>query len=437
MRQAVEEYGVGIDRSILAAARSGKAVGEPVVRAMRRMVEEAERTAACDLTVQPATGYVAEVDDVEWVLDGWLPRGALSLLTGRGSAGKGRLMLQLCSAVAAGRFETLDIPLTGETALYVSAEDRPATIRRLFHRLVASGLGDAERPPDWTRQPDGSSPFLWRDDEPTPFGRAIEDIANRYDLVAIDNSALTFDGNEIDRSAVTAFLSWLDDMAADANCSVLLASHPAKTNLGEGAVYSGSSAWRNRPRALLRLRPSRKEDEHSHILVCDKQNLGARPEPIALEDDFPGWRSVGTVPARSAVSAAAKDSKATEMRERDRQIVLQREDGQPLTAIADRVGVSKSTVQRVLKKCSEVVSGHGSPIEVDHLTTDHPPTPSQAEGQGNPLPNGTGGGCNGFTLPSTIQEAEKLFDATGVLPPTADTAPAWSAYFARLQETVN
>ena len=85
--------------------------------------------------------------------------------------------------------------------------------------------------------------------------------AVRPRLIVLDPAAGTYGGNENDRAAVRAFLSWLGDAAARTGAAVLLGAHPPKSGdatagANGGASYSGSTDWRNAARALWTLEPA-------------------------------------------------------------------------------------------------------------------------------------------------------------------------------------
>ena len=77
-------------------------------------------------------------DDLEWIIEGWLPAGRIGILSGQGGRGKSRLALQLAAAMASGQTDFLGgLPpaygfskrtvLSGaQTVVYASWEDDPA-----------------------------------------------------------------------------------------------------------------------------------------------------------------------------------------------------------------------------------------------------------------------------------------------------------------------
>ncbi|BDI59532.1 hypothetical protein MACH05_00920 [Qipengyuania nanhaisediminis] len=67
----------------------------------------------------------------------------------------------------------------------------------------------------------------------------------RAKLVALDNVAHLFAGNENDRGQVTRFVNALNRLAGESSAAVILLGHPNKS----GDNYSGSTAWLNAVRS--------------------------------------------------------------------------------------------------------------------------------------------------------------------------------------------
>ena len=100
-------------------------------------------------------------------------------------------------------------------------------------------------------------------------------------LLVLDPVAAAFGANEIDRAQVRAFCAHLDAWSRDHGCAVLLVQHPPKAERDTGG-QSGSTDWRNAPRAVLTL--AQDEDAPERLtLTCTKSNYGRLPPPLTLE----------------------------------------------------------------------------------------------------------------------------------------------------------
>lgn len=123
----------------------------------------------------------------------------------------------------------------------------------------------------------------------TPGLRALSSLVQERDvgLVVIDNASDVFDGDEVNRRQVRAFIRALRQRLARPGRAVLLLSHVSKASVVNRRAgvetsedYSGSTAWHNSARSRLSLTPQaggRIRIEHL------KANKGSRAEPLNLE----------------------------------------------------------------------------------------------------------------------------------------------------------
>jgi hypothetical protein len=106
------------------------------------------------------------------------------------------------------------------------------------------------------------------------------------DVVIVDNASDAFDGDEIARSLVRAFMRALARLVRARGGAVLLLAHVDKATsrapkgTGNTEGYSGSTAWHNSARSRLFL----VEQEAGRLeLQHQKSNLGQRQPPLSLE----------------------------------------------------------------------------------------------------------------------------------------------------------
>ena len=86
-------------------------------------------------------------------------------------------------------------------------------------------------------------------------------------LLALDNAALLFSGNENDRIEVTAFLNQLNGLAHRLRIGIILSTHQSKSRADSSLAFaSGSTAWVNASRSALELRPASSETPTQLIL---------------------------------------------------------------------------------------------------------------------------------------------------------------------------
>lgn len=228
----------------------------------------------------------------EFVWDGYIPRGVVTLLGAHGGTGKSTIALMLAVCAAMGR------PLFGAEVvqckvLYVSLEDSGAIAR---HRLAnicklwsidPLALLDKLHIVDGTEYPELFSAESRGAGLLTDTYKEMSTIiqAEGIGLVIVDNASDAYGGDEIQRRQVRAFIRALAMVIKPTNAGCLLLAHVDKnTSRGRkpegGEGYSGSTAWHNSARSRLFL--TRGEDDLL-TLEHQKSNLSKIREPIKLE----------------------------------------------------------------------------------------------------------------------------------------------------------
>lgn len=246
-----------------------------------------ERTPVADLleAAPPAPSY--------W-WEGLVPAGAVTLWTGHGGSAKSFILLMLGAALATDSpLFGVDTRRGGRVAFY-SAEDSANVTRHRLH-LVCTKLGiDPASLGERLHVLDATigDPVLFRDVQGKE-GRqgqttAAYDALRSYlaaegiQVLIVDNASDAYDGSEIDRARVRAFMRAMVRLVPD-DGAVILAGHVDKgTSRGDrGGIesYSGSTAWHNSARSRI----AQTRDKDGAIeLVHQKSNHGPLHAPIRL-----------------------------------------------------------------------------------------------------------------------------------------------------------
>ena len=235
----------------------------------------------------------APFEPTDFVLDPYLPRGLVALLSGHGGSGKTKLALTWAAHVAAGRTWGGHWASAGRV-LFVSLEDAGRRIRHQLRAIVEahnlpwhavenitvldgtardSALACEVRDPTY-------GPTLVE----TPAFAELVEAATGYDLVIVDNASDAYDGNENARRDVRKFVrGMLGKIARGHDCAVLLLAHidkAAARHGGNGNTYSGSTAWHNSARSRMALVAS---EIGSPVLYHEKLNDGGKvADPVTL-----------------------------------------------------------------------------------------------------------------------------------------------------------
>lgn len=266
----------------------------------------------------------ATIPPREWVVADWLPAKSVTLLAGGGGTGKSLFTQQWLSAISIGA------PFLGMAqskplpCLYVNCEDEPDEMARRnvdiaaaiharvddftdFYTLSRAGLPGNELGTFTDARTFKLSAF---------FGQ-IEAlmIELQIGVLALDNVAHLYTGNENVRGEVTQFVNALARLAINNNCAVILLGHPAK---GEDSTYSGSTGWENAVRNRLFLTRPKADDGQEinpdeRVLSREKSNYAQKDATVPMV-----WHKGAFVPPEDAPEPDMSDpaSAAGAMNER-------------------------------------------------------------------------------------------------------------------------
>jgi RecA-family ATPase len=238
--------------------------------------------------------------EVPDVIAGLVADEEVTLLGGHGGAGKSFLALQMACAVALGE-EVLYRPTSQSRVLYYSAEDGRKRLTRRLRNMAELFDYDAERLKANLRVVDASElePLYGETIEQSRFAKLLgprADFANlqkmveAFDpqLVIIDGGSDTFDGNEIARREVRAFIKLLRRIHPRRNIAVLLLVHidrsSARGHSTNDDGYAGSAQWHNSCRRRMFLQVKAEKDDDGEVvsetfLLRVMKNQDGPPDP--------------------------------------------------------------------------------------------------------------------------------------------------------------
>ena len=235
----------------------------------------------------------------EFIWDGYLPRGVVTLMGAHGGTGKSTIALMLAVCAALGLL-LFGVGTAQISTLFVSLEDGVNIVRhRLAHickqwHIDPLTLEGRLHIVDGTEHPELFSAETRGDGQTTATYAELRKLVQMegVGLVVVDNASDAFGGDEIQRRQVRAFMRALVMIARLTDCAVLLLAHVDKNTSrnmkpegGEG--YSGSTAWHNSARSRLFLTRTK---EGTLTLEHQKSNFGKMREPITLQwlqDELP------------------------------------------------------------------------------------------------------------------------------------------------------
>lgn len=256
----------------------------------------------------------------KWRVEGMIPDGEVTLLTGMGGVGKTLLAQQCATAVAAG------LPFLGRNTeqckvMLFLCEDSEDELN-LRQRDICASMGiELDDLSPWLRI--SSRKYMdnllavWTSASAAMKRTAVWEML-RADavgwgakLLAVDTIADTFGGSEIDRSQVRQFVqSCLGKLAQEIGGAVLALGHPSKAGQAVGGDgTSGSTAWHASVRSRLYLQHATKDGTGPfRRLENRKANYGASGDVFMLR-----WLR-GAFSLESAKSGAVLDDDTGEAR---------------------------------------------------------------------------------------------------------------------------
>ena len=248
-----------------------------------------------------------------WLVEGWIPKRAVTLLYGNGGVGKSLIALQLGASCAIAR-PWVGLPVVRTKTLYFSCEDEEDEVARRLDRInalygvdfadLAGKIAIVDRVGKDNALMDYDSPQTGRSS--LKLTKAFESL-NRTaldfgaGLVILDALQDVFGGDENNRVETRRFMSALAQIALNLNSgeggSVVVLAHPSRA--GQGSGESGSTAWTAACRSRLHFKRSDtgndndvNPDRGKRTLENPKSNYGPDGGRLHLR-----WRDGAFVPA--------------------------------------------------------------------------------------------------------------------------------------------
>lgn len=249
------------------------------------------------------------VSEVSWLWNGWIPKGALTLLAGRPGAGKSTIALDLFARlIRCTRGELAywpdDTPIELDLApdqkfLWIDTESALGIFRQ---RLNSWGI-----PRGHFLFPEGRELEPLRVDNDRDWGwirRAVGDT--KTPLVVIDSLARSHSGEENSNEYMTFVMGRIADLATEFDTSPILIHHMSKMPAGfahwplDQDMIRGASAITAFPRSIMGVgQPSKAEA--SYGLMSIKLTIAAPPDPLGytITEIGPAWGEAPTTGGES------------------------------------------------------------------------------------------------------------------------------------------
>lgn len=224
--------------------------------------DEKEGAPLLELDTRPVGALAgAPIKPRQWLVEGLIPAGDITLLNGDGGTGKSLLSLQLAVSVATGT-PWLGQPVARGRSLFITAEDTADELHRRLDRVLKHEDIDYETVGDemHTLSLAGENAILAAPERGNilqatevfeALKRALERI--RPSLLVLDTLADLFGGEENQRAQARQFIGLLRGLCIELDSTIILLAHPSLSGLASGSGTSGSTGWNNSVRSRLYL----------------------------------------------------------------------------------------------------------------------------------------------------------------------------------------
>ena len=251
----------------------------------------------------------------DWTVEGWIPRGQVSLLYADGGVGKSQITLQLLTNVALGQ-KWFGLNTAKGPTLYVGAEDDLEELHRRFDAVIDAGFETYENFEDVVfTSLAGQDALLAHFDpkakllSPSLLMQELEAAFERHApvLCVIDTLADVYPADENDRALARQFIGMLRKVAIEYNCAIVVLAHPSLSGMTSNRNTSGSTGWNNSVRSRITMKRDDENNPDRRTLELAKSNYGRVGAEIHLM-----WENGVFVhdPQSSGLDAKAAHSKA-------------------------------------------------------------------------------------------------------------------------------
>lgn len=252
----------------------------------------------------------------EWEVEGWVPKGEVTLLYGDGGVGKSLLMQQYATCAAAS-LDWLGQKTRATRVMGFFCEDDEEELHRRQHD-INSALGitysDLTNLRLLSRKYQDNLLAIWNRNtgemQRQAVWKQLRDDAEdfRAGVIVVDTIADTYGGSEIDRTQVNSFVkSCLGQLAQEIGGSVIALGHPSQSGKSSKTGTSGSTAWNNAARSRLYLRRPEGAD-HGNIRELEGMKLNYGPKGSLLKLRWARGAFEVLAGSQPAVAAASQTS---------------------------------------------------------------------------------------------------------------------------------
>ena len=282
-------------------------------------------------------------EEIDYLVDKLIPRGALCSLVGESDTGKSSLLRQLAVSVAYGDEKFIGFELNNKcrNVVYVSTEDGEMGTSVWLNKHFGDDLGDNEKL--------SRLKFLFMTDN------LLENITkvlkeNCVDLLIIDSYADIFEGSINDSNVVRSFLNKYNNLANLYGVTFIFLHHTKKSSEGARPNKNsilGSQGFEAKMRSVMMLTKDKEDTSLRHLCIVKHNYLDQKDRNFSYVIKFNDNLSFEATGKRVDFN----DLDDPEYLDKAKEMLTQGKSLREISESLNKLGyvVSKSTLQRKLK----------------------------------------------------------------------------------------
>lgn len=321
----------------------------------RFLTQRSAPSTIADLRIDTSADFLSDLQPLEYLIDGLLPKGAAYSLTGHAGHGKTTLALQFALSVALG--ELFGHRETSKGSVLILAGENPYNVKWQYAAAIAARH---LQPADVQNVHFIQGRFSLSGLSET-FKAKVDNLPD-LKLVIVDSLQAFFEGdNDNDNSQMVAMAHKLRDLCdVPSRPAILIIAHPAgKTPSKDNLVPRGGSAFLNEIDGNLTVWS---QDASQQTLHHSQKFRGAGFDPmewVMQIHEFPHLTDIHGTPLKLPVSRPELSTEST-TREQNNDRILEAflytvEAGQPLSVreLATNQGISKYRADQIIRTAKD------------------------------------------------------------------------------------
>ena len=281
-----------------------------------------------------------EIEGIEYLVEGLIPKGTLCALVGESDTGKSSLLRQLAVSITYGDEEFLGFKLNEscKNVVYVSTEDGSNATSSWLKKYFGSEESNDEN----------LSKLRFTFSTDNTLEKLRKEVTNKcIDLIIIDSYADLFVGSMNDSNVVRAFLNQYNDIVNEFGTTIIFLHHTKKSSAGSKPNKNnilGSQGFEAKMRSVLMLTKDKEDHDKRHLCVVKNNYMSENNKAESYVLEFNNHLAFENTGKRVLLDNLGEDEMLDKARQFEKEGYSLREITQLLNA--EGFSISKSSLHR-------------------------------------------------------------------------------------------